>query len=166
MTTNDGSKLILKKVKVVFKNNGDKGYGESLVIDADDPMVQKQITDWVVRNRVGKNNENPGVPKFGYYPNEDDPERNVRFKFKITDKTLFKGINGLTEDDCGMGSLVTLVANAYPYSGFGGGVGQSLSAVKILTPRNGSSQCDMDMIDNEDDDNSNIDPELADNNQF
>lgn len=152
MATNDGSKLILKKVKVVFKNNGGNGYGESLVIEADDPVVQQQITDWVVRNRIGKNNENPGVPKFGYYPDENDPERQTRFKFKITDKTLFEGVNGLTEDDCGMGSLVTLVANAYSYSGFGGGVGQSLSAVKILTPGNGSSQRDMDLLNDEDDD--------------
>ncbi|MBR0467620.1 hypothetical protein IJJ53_01780 [Candidatus Saccharibacteria bacterium] len=151
MATDEGSKLILKKVKVVFKNNGEKGYGESLVIDADDPMVQKQITDWVVRNRVGRNGDNPGVPKFGYYPDENDPERQTRYKFKITDKTLFKGVDGLTEADCGMGSLVTLVANAYPYSGFGGGVGQSLSAVKIWTPGNGSSQRDMDIIDDEDD---------------
>lgn len=162
MVTNESSKLILRKVKVVFKNNGDNGYGESLVIEADDPMVQKQITDWVVRNRIGKNSEKPGVPKFGYYKGEDDPEKHTRFKFKITDKTLFKGVDGLTEDDCGMGSLVTLVANAYPYSGFGGGVGQSLSAVKILTPGNGSSQRDMDIIDSEDDD---LDSDIADNNQ-
>lgn len=159
MATNEGAKLILKKVKVVFKNNGEKGYGESLVINADDPMIQKQITDWVVRNRVGRNGDNPGVPKFRYYPNKDDPERQTRYKFKITDKTLFKGVNGLTEDDCGMGSLVTLVANAYPYSGFGGGVGQALSAVKILTPGNGSSQHDMDIIDDEDDD---LDSDLPD----
>ncbi len=152
MATNDGSKLILKKVKVVFKNNGGNGYGESLVIEADDPVVQQQITDWVVRIRIGKINEHLGVPKFGYYPDEDDPARQTRFKFKITDKTLFKGVDGLTEDDCGMGSLVTLVANAYSYSGFGGGVGQSLSAVKILTPGNGSSQRDMDLLNDEDDD--------------
>ena len=151
MTISENSKLILKKVPVVFKNNGDKGYGESLVIEADDPAVQKQITDWVVRNRIGKNSENPGVPKFGYYQGEDDPEKHTRFKFKITDKTLFDGINGLTEDDCGTGSLVSLVANAYPYSGYGGGVGQSLSAVKILTPGNGSSQRDMDLINGIDD---------------
>lgn len=157
MTTDNGSKLILKKVKVVFKNNGDKGYGESLVIEADDPIVQKQITDWVVRNRIGRNGDNPGEPKFGEYQGKDDPEKHLRFKFKITDKTLFKGVNGLTEDDCGMGSLVTLVANAYSYSGFGGGVGQSLSAVKILTPGNGSSQRDMDMIDGEDDDDDELD---------
>lgn len=161
METNEGSKLILRKVRVVFKNNGEK-YGESLVIDATDSMVQKEITDWVVRNRVGRNGDNPGEPKFGYYPNENDPNRQVRYKFKITDKTLFKGIDGLTEADCGMGSLVTLVANAYPYSGYGGGVGQSLSAVKILTPGNGSSQYDMNMIDGEDDD---LDSDLSDSNQ-
>ena len=162
MATNEGAKLILKKVKVVFKNNGDNGYGESLVIEADDPMVQKEITNWVVRNRIGKNGEDQGVPKFGDYQGKDDPEKHTRFKVKITDKTLFKGVDGLTEADCGMGSLVTLVANAYPYSGFGGGVGQSLSAVKILTPGSSSSQHDMDIIDSEDDD---LDSDIADNNQ-
>lgn len=157
MATDDSSKLILKKVRVVFKNNGDKGYGESLVIDADDPMVQKKITDWVVKNRIGRKSDNPGVPHFTTYGGEDDPEVHTRFKFKITDKTLFKGVNGLSEDDCGMGSLVTLVANAYPYEGYGGGVGQSLSAVKIFTPANGSSQSDMDMIDKDDDEEDGLD---------
>ncbi len=156
MKNDDNTKLILKKVKVVFKNNGEKGYGKSLVIDADDPMVQKKITDWVVSNRIGRNGDNPGVPNFGVYQGEDDPEKHTRFKFKVTDKTLFNGINGLTEADCGRGSLVTLVANAYTYDGYGGGVGQSLSAVKILTPANGSSQGDMEMVMNEEDDETDL----------
>lgn len=153
MKTDNGSILKLKNVKVVFKNEGKDGYKPSLVIDATDLSVRATITKWVEENNIGKG-EQAGKPHFGVYEPKDNNgnEKQFRYMFRITKRTVFKGLNGLGESDLGYGARVSLVADTYKYSKFGGGVGQSLLAVKVLSASSNSNERYADELMDDDDD--------------
>ena len=129
------TKIKLKDVKVIFYNEEDSGFGRSITIDATDEAIKKQITEWVERNKIGK--DEPGVPKFKEYTNEKTGETTVQFAFKINDYTKYAGINGLGQKDIAYGSHIDLIANSFEYSNkFTGGktrVGQSVSAIVVRT---------------------------------
>lgn len=127
------TKLKLQKVKVVFYNPEDEGFGTSITIDCTDPAVKKQIEDWVKENNIGK--DNPGVANIKEYTNENTGETTLQFAFKINEYTKYAGINGLSQSDIGYGAVVDLIAQAYTYNNkFTSGkdrVGQSASAIVV-----------------------------------
>lgn len=127
------TKLKLQKVKVIFYNDVDEGFGTSITIDATDENIRKQITDWVKQNNIGK--DNPGVANFKEYTNEKSGETTIQYSFRINEYTKYAGLNGLSEKDLGYGAVVDLIANAFVYNNrFTGGkdrVGQSASAIVV-----------------------------------
>lgn len=127
------TKLKLQKVKVVFFNDDpESDFGMSITVDCTDPAVEKQITDWVKENNIGK--DNPGVANIKPYTFDDGTETH-QYNIKINDYTKYAGINGLGKEDIGRGAIVDLIANAYPYNNkFTGGktrIGQSASAIVV-----------------------------------
>lgn len=145
MGNNEGTKLKLKDVRVIFVSFEDEGFGRSITIDATDETVKKQITDWVKRNNIGK--DEPGVPKFKEYTNEKTGETTTQFAFKLNDYTKYAGINGLGQKDIAYGSHIDLIANSFEYSNkFTSGktrVGQSVSAIVVRS--GGSTGGDADL---------------------
>lgn len=127
------TKLKLQKVKVIFYNDVDEGFGTSITIDCTDPTVKKQIEDWVKENNIGK--DTPGVANIKEYTNEKSGETTLQYAFKINEFTKYAGINGLSEKDLGYGAVIDLIANAYTYNNkFTKGenrVGQSASAIVV-----------------------------------
>ncbi|MBR2841345.1 hypothetical protein IKE80_00970 [Candidatus Saccharibacteria bacterium] len=151
------SNLKLKNAVVIFWNKGKDGFKPSLVVDADDPNDRAKISKWVKENRIGKG-EQAGKPYFSTHTS-DDGVKHFRYLFRITKKTVFRGLNGLGEADLGYGARVSLIAGTYKYSQFGGGIGQSLLAVKVLEPaRNGNDEY-ADELMNEHDDEDDIELE-------
>lgn len=130
--TNSNTKLKLQKVKVVFFNPEDEGFGTSITVDCTDEAVKKQITEWVKANNIGK--DNPGVANIKEYTPEGG-ETTYQFAFKINEYTKYAGVNGLGKDDLGYGAVVDLIASAYTYNNkFTGGkdrVGQSATAIVV-----------------------------------
>ena len=157
MKTTNVSILKLKNMKVIFKNEGNDGYKPSLVIDADDPKVRAKISKWVKENRIGKG-EQAGKPYFSSYTSEDGV-KHLRYLFRITKKTVFRGLNGLGEADLGYGARVSLIASTYKYSKFGGGIGQSLITVKVLESANNRNDKYADELMSEHDDEDDIELE-------
>lgn len=143
----EATKIKLKNVRVLFYSPEDDGFGTSITIDATDEAVKKQITDWVKRNNIGK--DEPGVPKFKEHTREKTGETTTQFAFKINDYTKYAGINGLGQEDIAYGSHVDLIANAYVYNNkFTSGkerVGQSVSAIVVRSA--GSIGGDADLAD-------------------
>lgn len=127
------TKLKLQKVKVIFYNDVDEGFGTSITIDCTDPSVKKQIEDWVKENNIGK--DTPGVANIKEYTNEKTGETTLQYAFKINEFTKYAGLNGLSEKDLGYGAVVDLIANAYTYNNkFTAGkdrIGQSASAIVV-----------------------------------
>ena len=143
--TEGNTKIKLKDVKVVFYNPVDEGFGCSITIDATDPAVKEQITEWVKQNNIGK--DEPGVPKFKDYTNEKTGETTTQFAFKLNDYTKYAGIIGLSEKDIAYGSRVDLIANAFTYNNkFTGGkdrTGQSVSAIVVRSGGNSGGDADL-----------------------
>ena len=163
---NNFEKLTLKNVEVLFKNDGDAEFKPSLVINADDQLVRSKIASWVERNGVGERG-NAGKPQFAEYrPDKTSDEVHYRYSFRITEKTRFNGINGLGEDDIGRGAIVSLIASPYKYDKFGGGVGRSLNAVKVLSAAENSNDQDMDDLMGESDDEIGSDEEIESDNEL
>lgn len=118
-------KITLRDVEVVFANLADEGFGKSITVNATDKDVKKAITDWVVKNNIGKGDK-AGKPNFKEYEGKE------QYAFKINDYTRFAGLNGLSEKDLGFGARISLIANAFAYDNkFGKGISGSLSAVVI-----------------------------------
>lgn len=127
------TKLKLQKVKVIFYNDVDEGFGTSITIDATDKAIQNQISEWVKANNIGK--DNPGVANFKEYTNEKTGDTTIQYAFRINEYTKYAGLNGLSEKDLGYGAVVDLIANAFVYNNkFTKGedrVGQSASAIVV-----------------------------------
>lgn len=133
----DNTKIKLRGVEVVFANLDDTGYGKSITVSATDPEVVKEITDWVVSNKIGKGDK-AGVPNFKEY------EGKKQFAFKINDYTRFAGLNGLTQNNLGFGARISLIASAFEWENkFGKGVSSSLTAVVVEKAANSASDGDL-----------------------
>ena len=141
----EGTKIKLQKVKVVFFNPEDEGFGRSITIDCTDSAVKKQIVDWVKDNKIGK--EEPGVAKIKEYTNEKTGETTLQFSFKINDYTKYAGVNGLSEKDLGYGAVVDLIAQAFEYKNkYTSGetrVGQSVSAIVVRSGATTGADADL-----------------------
>lgn len=139
------TKLKLQKVKVVFYNPEDEGFGRSITIDCTDPEVKKQIEEWVKKNNIGK--DTPGEAKIKEYTNEKSGETTLQYAFKINDYTKYAGINGLSEKDLGYGAVIDIIAGAYEYNNkFTAGktrVGQSASAIVIRSGATTGADADL-----------------------
>lgn len=134
------TKLILKSVNVIFANLEDEGFGRSITIDASDKDTEKAITDWIIKNNIGKG-ERAGKPNFREY------EGKKQFALKLNDHSKFAGLNGLSEKDLGYGAKISLVANAFEYDNkFGKGTSSSLSAIVIEKGANTASDADLALL--------------------
>ncbi len=130
-------RIKLRGVEVVFANLDDTGYGKSITVSATDPEVVKEITDWVVANKIGKGDK-AGVPNFKEY------EGRKQYAFKINDYTRFAGLHGLTENNLGFGARISLIASAFEWENkFGKGVSSSLTAVVVEKGANSASDGDL-----------------------
>lgn len=137
------AKIKLSGLKVIFANLEDEGFGKSITVDATDPTVQKEISDWVKKNNIGKG-KNAGVANFKEY--EKDDTVTIQYSFRMNDNTKIAGLNGLDKDSLGYGSVVSIVANAFEYNNkFGKGFSASLSAV--LVERAATTGGDADLAD-------------------
>lgn len=133
----DKKKLKLEHVKVIFSSIVDEGFGRSLTIDATDKDVKDAITKWVKENNIGKGDK-AGVPNFKEYEGKE------QYAIKISDYTQFAGLNGLTKENLGFGSVVSLVAAAFDYDNkFGKGTSANLSAVLVEERAKTSADADM-----------------------
>ncbi len=130
-------RIRLNNVEVVFANLDDTGYGKSITISATDPEVVKEITNWVVENKIGKGDK-AGVPNFKEY------EGRKQYAFKINDYTRFAGLNGLTQNNLGFGARISLIAQAFDWENkFGKGTSSSLTAVVVEKAANSASDGDL-----------------------
>lgn len=144
MTEKASDKIKLKNTRVVFYNPEDEGYGTSITIDCTDKDVEQQIIDWVKENNIGK--DNPGVANIKEYTGKDGVTTK-QFNLKISDKTLYAGMNGLGQKDIGYGARVDIIAKAFTYSNkFTGNkerVGQSVSAIVVRSAAQSSNDSDL-----------------------
>lgn len=129
-------KIYLKSVKVIFANLEDEGFGRSITVDVTDEALQKQVTEWVKTNNIGK--KDPGVATFKEY------EGVKQYALRINDNTKFVYTNGLSDKDLGYGAVVSLAANAFDYDNkFGKGTSSSLSAVVVEKGRSSGADDDI-----------------------
>ena len=131
----DPTKLKLANAKVVFYTGPEdekaKEFGTSITI-AVTPEQEKVITDFCAANKVGKNGDpKKGTANIKEYTNEDGVTTK-QFSIKFNDKTQFAGVNNLSQNDLGYGAVVNIIANAWEYKKFGGGVAISAAAIVIV----------------------------------
>lgn len=127
----DSKIIVLKHVSVIFSELEDKGFGRNIVINANDPEVQKAIKEWVKVNNI-----NGGEAKFKDYTNKDG-ETTKQYTFKLGQYTDIKYKSAEVEDNGGLGygSLINLQARAYEYDNkFGTGTSSSLDAIYVIEP--------------------------------
>jgi hypothetical protein len=130
-------KIELRGVEVVFANLEDEGFGRSITINATDKDVEKAITDWVKKFKIGKGDK-AGIPNFKEY------EGKKQYTFRLNDATRIGGLSGLTEKNLVFGARISLIANAFEWDNkFGKGVSSSLSAVLIEKGGNTGSDDDL-----------------------
>ena len=124
----ESKELILKHVKVILAELEDKGFGRNLTIDATEPEIQKQISEWVKVNNI-----NGGVAKFKDYTNKDGITTK-QYNFKFSDYTDIAGKEEAT--DLGYGAIVNILAKAYEYDNkFGKGISARLASVYVVEPK-------------------------------
>lgn len=144
------NKIKLTNCKVLFHTKeGDekaKEFGTSITIDVTDTDVRQRIVDFYKENKVGKNGDpNKGVAKITPWTNDKTGETVHQFTVKYNKNTKFGGLNGLSQEDIVRGSRVNLIASAYPYSKYGGGIAVSLSAV-IVTSAGSNNEADFNEL--------------------
>lgn len=143
----DPAKLKLSGAKVVFYTGPEdekaKDFGTSITI-ALDAEQKKMIEDFVKENNVGKNGDpNKGKANIKQYTNEETGVTTDQFTVKFNEHTQFAGLNGLGQNDLGYGATINLIAKAYEYKKFGGGV--AISASAIVVTKGAASNNDNDL---------------------
>ena len=133
-------KIKIENAEIVFANLTDTGFGTSLTIKVT-PEIEKQISDFWAKNKIGNEKTVIGVPNFKDY------EGTKQINLKINESTKFAGLNSLTTENLGFGARVNLFLNAFEYNNkFTKGktyVGASISAVVILSGRKTSADADL-----------------------
>ena len=118
--------IVLKNVKVIFADLEDRGFGRNIVIDATDDEIRNAIVAWVKENNI-----NGGEAKFKDYTTKEG-EETKQYTFKLSNYTVFDGVNNLNEKSLGYGAIINLSASAYDYNNkFGAGTSASLRAVYV-----------------------------------
>lgn len=117
--------LIIKHANVIFSELTDKGFGRSIVIDATDEGLQKQINEWSAENGV--------KPKFKDYTNKDG-KTTKQYTIKLSEFTQIDGQEG--EKSLGYGAVVNVIIRAFEYSNkFGKGKSCSASGIFVVEPK-------------------------------
>ena len=133
-------KLKIENAEVVFASLTDTGFGTSLTIKVT-PEIEKALTDFYAKNKIGNEKTVIGVPNFKDY------EGTKQINLKINESTKFAGLNGLTTESLGFGARVNFFLNAFEYNNkFTKGktyVGASISAVVILSCRKTGADADL-----------------------
>lgn len=146
----DPKKLKLNGCKVVFYTGPEdekaKEYGTSITIQLD-PEQKKIAEDFYKENNVGKNGDpNKGKAPIKPYTNEETGVTTEQLTIKFNDKTQWAGLNGLGQKDMGFSAVVNLIANAFEYSKFGGGVGVKASAIVVTKGAIGNNDEDLNEL--------------------
>lgn len=149
----DTTKLKLNGAKVVFYTGPEdekaKDFGTSVTI-ALDPESKKIVEEFYKTNNVGKNGDpNKGKANIKEYTNEDTGVTTEQLTIKFNEHTQFAGLNGLGQNDLGYGATINLIAKAYEYKKFGGGIAVSASA--IVVTKGAASNNDADLAELMDD---------------
>lgn len=136
----DNTKLKLSKVKVIFANFKDEGFGTNITIDATNPEAQEAIKKWVKDNNIGKG-EKAGIANFKEYKS-DDPHTVIQYTFKHNKFTKFIASNSeFSEDMLGFGAEISLIANSFPVDNkFMKGNSSALLAVKVIKPKTSGAE--------------------------
>ena len=133
-------KIKIENAEIIFANLVDSGFGTSLTLKVT-PELEKQITDFWAKNKIGNEKTVIGVPNFKEY------EGTKQINLKINESTKFAGLNGLTTENLGFGARVNMFVNAFEYSNkFTKGktyIGASVSAVVILSGRKTGADADL-----------------------
>jgi hypothetical protein len=136
-------KLELKNAKIVFANLKDEGFGTSLTIKVT-AENEKVIKEFWKNNKIGNDKTVIGEPTIKDY------EGTKQLSLKINDATKYAGINGLTTDSLGFGSVCDLIVNAFEYNNkFTKGksfIGASVSAVVILSGKKTGNDADLNYL--------------------
>lgn len=148
----DPKKLKLTDVRVAFytapddKKVKEEGYKPSITVEIS-PAQKKEVEEFVARNKVGKNGDpNKGVAKITDYTYEKTGDTVSQYTIKFNDKTKWAGLNGLGQDDMGRGAVVNVIANAYEYTKYGGGVAMSASAIVVTKGATTSNDDDLEEL--------------------
>lgn len=121
----ESKELIIKHANVIFSELTDKGFGRSIVIDATDEEMQKQINDWSAENGV--------KPKFKDYTNKEG-KTTKQYTIKLSEFTQIDGQEG--EKSLGYGAVVNVIIRAFEYSNkFGKGKSCSASGIFVVEPK-------------------------------
>lgn len=133
-------KIKIENAEIVFANLTDTGFGTSLTIKVT-PEIEKQISDFWAKNKIGNEKTVIGVPNFKVY------EETKQINLKINESTKFAGLNGLLPENLGFGARVNFFLNAFEYNNkFTKGktyVGASISAVVILSGKKTGADADL-----------------------
>lgn len=133
-------KLRIDNAEVVFASLQDAGFGTSITIKVT-PEIEKQLTDFYAKNKIGNEKTVIGVPNFKMY------EETKQINLKINEATKFAGLNGLTTENLGFGARINFILNAFEYNNkFTKGktfVGASVSAVVIISGRKTGADADL-----------------------
>lgn len=146
----DSSKIKLQNVKVIFYTGPEDPksaeFGTSVTVDVTDPTIRNQLVKFCKENNVGKKSDpNRGKANIKEYTNQESGETTYQYTIKFNDKTAFGGLNGLGQKDIAYGSVISVIANTYDYTKFGGGTAMSASAIIVSKP--GASSNDDDLKD-------------------
>lgn len=135
----DNKTIVLKHVSVIFSELEDNGYGRNIVINANDPEVQKQITEWVKANNI-----NGGVAKFKDFTNKDGVTTK-QYTFKLSQYTDIKSSDESAKN-CGLGygAVINMQARAFEYDNkFGKGISSSIDAIFVVVPAKNNTMANL-----------------------
>ena len=147
MNNSDPAKLKLNGAKVVFYTGPDDEkaaeFGTSITI-ALDPEQKKTVEEFYKTNNVGKNGDpNKGKANIKQYTNEETGVTTDQLSIKFNEHTQFAGLNGLGQNDIGYGATINLIAKAYEYKKFGGGIAVSASAIVVTHGASSNNDADL-----------------------
>lgn len=146
----DPKKLKLTDAKVVFYTGPEdekaKEFGTSITV-AVTPEQKKAIEEFYAANKVGKNGDpNKGKANIKEYTHPETGVTTEQWTCKFGDKTQWAGLNGLGQGDMGYGASVNLIAGAFDYSRFGGGVGVKANAVVVTKGAASNNDADLEEL--------------------
>lgn len=147
MSLQDPKKIKFNGAKVIFHTGPEdekaKEFGTSVTIELT-PDMKAELEKFAKENDLGKNGDpNKGKANIKQYTNEETGVTTDQFSIKYNDKTQFAGLNGLSQKDLGYGATINLIANAYEYKKFGGGVAMSASAIVVTKGSASSNDSDL-----------------------
>ena len=150
MALQDPKKLKLTGAKVIFHTSPEDEkaaeFGTSITIELT-PDMKAEVEKFAKENDLGKNGDpNKGKANIKQYTNEETGVTTDQFTVKYNDKTQIAGVNGLSQKDLGYGAVINLIANAYEYKKFGGGVAMSASAIVVTKGSASSTEADLDEL--------------------